>query len=382
METFYINNFYKTLREFLVNLRKTYPELKEDLDNYYIYIKKTKKKKFIKKFMNNLQPYAESISKNDESIFKKNEQVNILRNIDFTQIFKRSNDSNKKIIWQYLQSLFILGNFILNAGDIVKQLGSINTEKTDNSESNTEGELDEGANILKSMLDNMKNSSGSEANTNSTANTEGAAEGGSEESQENPFGFIEDLAKEIAADIKVPEGANPNNPGELLQSLLFSKDGGGFSNIISNVSEKIKNKFESGELNEEKIMKQTQSMMGNLSKQFGANMPDMSKDGAMNEENFGKMMQGMSSMLGGLGGAGGGGGGLGNLASMFGSMMGGGNDDDEMPDLDEMIKKNKKGGVDYRANLKREKLRQKLKERQTERMNKIKGLRGDKEENK
>ena len=104
-------------------------------------------------------------------------------------------------------------------------------------------------------------------------------------------------------------------------------------------------------------MKQTQSMMGNLSKQFGANMPDMSKDGAMNEENFGKMMQGMSSMLGGLGGAGGGGGGLGNLASMFGSMMGGGNDDEEMPDLDEMIKKNKKGGVDYRANLKREKLR-------------------------
>ena len=381
METFYINNFYKTLREFLVNLRKTYPELKEDLDNYYIYIKKTKKKKFIKKFMNNLQPYAECISKNDESIFKKNEQVNILRNIDFSQIFKRTNDSNKKIIWQYLQSLYILGNFILNAGDIVKQLGSINTEKTENSESKPESELGEGANILKSMLDNMKNTStDTDSNTTNTANTENEAEGASKESQENPFGFIEDLAKEIAADIKVPEGANPNNPGELLQSLLFSKDGGGFSNIISNVSEKIKTKFESGELNEEKIMKQTQSMMGNLSKQFGANMPDMSKDGAMNEENFGKMMQGMTSMLGGLGG-GGGGGGLGNLASMFGSMMGGGNDD-EMPDLDEMIKKNKKGGVDYRANLKREKLRQKLKERQTERMNKIKGINGDKEEKK
>ena len=41
MDAFYINNFYKTLREFLVNLRKTYPELKEELDNYYIYIKKT-----------------------------------------------------------------------------------------------------------------------------------------------------------------------------------------------------------------------------------------------------------------------------------------------------------------------------------------------------
>ena len=49
METFYINNFYKALREFLVNLRKTYPELKEDLDNYYIHQKK--KKKFMKKFI-------------------------------------------------------------------------------------------------------------------------------------------------------------------------------------------------------------------------------------------------------------------------------------------------------------------------------------------
>ena len=120
--------------------------------------------------MNNLQPYAESISKNDESIFKKNEQVNILRNIDFTQIFKRTNDTNKKVIWQYLQSLYILGNFILNAGDIVKQLGSINTEKPEDGESKPESELGEGANILKSMLDNMKNSSGSESNTTSTAN--------------------------------------------------------------------------------------------------------------------------------------------------------------------------------------------------------------------
>ena len=40
---------------------------------------------------------------------------------------------------------------LLEYGDIVKQLGSINTEKTDNSESNTEGQLDEGANILKSI---------------------------------------------------------------------------------------------------------------------------------------------------------------------------------------------------------------------------------------
>ena len=376
MDAFYINNFYKTLREFLVNLRKTYPELKEDLDNYYIYIKKTKKRKFIKKFMNNLSQYAEYISKNDESIFKKGEQVNILKNIDFSQIFKRSNDANKKVIWQYLQSLYILGNFIINTENIAKQIESIRTgENNESGESATEN----GANLLKTMLDNMKNSENTES-TESTENNGGENKEGNE-SNENPFGFIEDLAKEIAADIKVPEGANPNNPGELLQSLLFSKDGGGFSNIISNVSEKIKNKFESGELNEEKIMKQTQSMMGNLSKQFGGNMPDLSKDGAMNEENLGKMMESVTSMMGGLGGSGGGLGNLGNLASMFGGMMGGG-DDDEMPDLDEMVKKNRKGGVDYRANLKREKLRQKLKERQTERMNKIKGLRGGKEENK
>ena len=124
-----------------------------------------------------------------------------------------------------MQSLFILGNFILNAGDIVKQLGSINTEKTDNSESNTEEELDEGANILKSMLDNIKNttSSSETKSTENSSNAEGETEGASEESQENPFGFIEDLAKEIAADIKVPEGANPNNPVNYCNHYYFQK---------------------------------------------------------------------------------------------------------------------------------------------------------------
>ena len=65
--------------------------------------------------MNNLSQYAEYISKNDESIFKKGEQVNILKNIDFSQIFKRSTDANKRVIWQYLQSLYILGNFIIKS---------------------------------------------------------------------------------------------------------------------------------------------------------------------------------------------------------------------------------------------------------------------------
>jgi len=118
---------------------------------------------------------------------------------------------------------------------------------------------------------------------------------------------LADIAKEISKDIDV-EALKDKEPEEIINSLFdFSGSNNMLGDIVSKISSTIGTKMNSGEINQDDIMKEAFSMMS----MFGGS--DMSKNPIV-----GQMLQGM------MGGMGGGNplGGLGAFANMFG--MGGG----------------------------------------------------------
>ena len=86
----------------------------------------TKKNKFIKYVVSKLEPYSHDISHNNTEIFNTDEPVYLLKYIDFRKFFgDEVSDENKSIIWQYLQSLYIMGNFILQGNSLLKGLKNL-----------------------------------------------------------------------------------------------------------------------------------------------------------------------------------------------------------------------------------------------------------------
>ena len=359
------NKFFKLLRQFLRNLEEQFPNSKSQVASFRKLMNNTKKNKFIKYVVTKLEPYSHDISHNNTEIFNTDEPVYLLKYIDFRKFFKDEvSDENKSIIWQYLQSLYIMGNFILQGNSLLKGLKNLEENLNVNDETSTSNTENNAMNdALKNMFENLQKAQSQkeqaqndESNTDNNDNTQKS----SDNNQSNPFGFIEELASEIANEIEIPDDLKRPDakPADLFHSIFFSKENH-FANMVSKVGEKIQKKMESGELNQEKLFSQTQDIMANMQKGLGEmqNDPEMMKQ-------MGGMTNILQSMMGGLNGKGGKGPDMGSMMNMFSSMMGGKNgddDDEEMPDLSELQETwRKTRNQEYRAAMRKEQLRKKL----------------------
>lgn len=359
------NKFFKLLRQFLRNLEEQFPNSKSQVASFRKLMNNTKKNKFIKYVVTKLEPYSHDISHNNTEIFNTDEPVYLLKYIDFRKFFKDEvSDENKSIIWQYLQSLYIMGNFILQGNSLLKGLKNLEENLNVNDETNESNTENNAMNdALKNMFENLQKAQSQkeqaqndESNTDNNDNTQKS----SDNNQSNPFGFIEELASEIANEIEIPDDLKRPDakPADLFHSIFFSKENH-FANMVSKVGEKIQKKMESGELNQEKLFSQTQDIMANMQKGLGEmqNDPEMMKQ-------MGGMTNILQSMMGGLNGKGGKGPDMGSMMNMFSSMMGGKNgddDDEEMPDLSELQETwRKTRNQEYRAAMRKEQLRKKL----------------------
>ena len=364
------NKFFKLLRQFLRSLEEQFPNSKNQISSFRKLMNNTKKNKFIKYVVTKLEPHSSDISHNNVEIFRSKDPVYLLKYIDFRKFFRDDvSEETRSIIWQYLQSLYIMGNFILQGNNLLKGLKSfeenLNTnDNVNDSENNNEPMND----ALKNMFENLQKAQEQNTTNTNENSTEGTQDNKQENKQENkqdnnsnPFGFIEELASEIANEIEIPEDLKKpdTKPADLFHSIFFSKENH-FANMVSKVGEKIHKKMESGELNQEKLFSQTQDVMANMQKGLGEmqNDPEMMKQ-------MGGMTNILQSMMGGLNGKGGKGPDMGNMMNMFSSMMGGNNnedgEDEEMPDLSELQDKWKKTrNQEYRAAIRKEQLRKKL----------------------
>ena len=107
-----LSSFVKTFKEFINDLKNVYPEYKETLEKNILEEDNIEiNSMIIEHFMMSINPYLLQISKKDESIFQnENEKITIFKGIDFGDLWSKSNDTNKGIIWKYLHTLILIGN--------------------------------------------------------------------------------------------------------------------------------------------------------------------------------------------------------------------------------------------------------------------------------
>lgn len=272
-----IEYFNDYTRDFVRDIQVTFPEYKELLGDYYqdILVEESQNTdKHVKRFMRKMREFKTEISTKSADLYK--EPIFILKNLDFKILFESTelSDDNREKMWDYIQTLFVLGESIINDSERVKKLVKNfkrlrNQDVTGNSESTevadtnadstneatreaTEEVADEEDEHILNMLKNL-----SERKT-------------SKPLDENMFenGMIGKLAQELSEELDIEKmGLNISEDGNVdsvFSNLLSGDNPMKFMNLIQTVGQKIQTKMETNGLDQDALVNEATSMMSNL----------------------------------------------------------------------------------------------------------------------
>ena len=116
-----IERFYKTLNDFLFELEENFPNMKEAVQKYSLKIEFKEEKdkiKYILKYFDNSKKYKDFITNSNGEVFKEQEVVELIPDIDFCKVWNvkyKSEQDKEKIwtsIWKFLQILFIISDLV------------------------------------------------------------------------------------------------------------------------------------------------------------------------------------------------------------------------------------------------------------------------------
>lgn len=285
-----IEYFNEYMKMFVLEIKGSFPEFNDIIDGYYtelISSDSCNDDKYVKRFMRKLKDYKTQISGKDTSMF--NGELCVLKNVDFEKIFASDilTENSREKIWEYLQTLYVLGESIISDSErvknLVKNFQRLRDDTLGEEEATNECETEED----RELLDMLKNIAEQNQNTNS--------EPLSPEMFEN--GVIGKLAKELSEEINVESlGLNidENTSADQMFSNLISGDNPmKFMNLLQTVGQKIQDKVSAEGIDQNDLINEATQMMGSLS--GGGN----------------SMFDALLKKAGGAAGAGGGG--LGNL---------------------------------------------------------------------
>ena len=321
-----VQRFNKTVRELLQDIESVYPNLAESIQTFntkYDVALETNTT-YLNYFIIHINPLSEYIASKSAELFTK---ADFLEGIDIQSIMNDPESAgNQEVIWKYLESLYLLSHKYLkslntddtNDDNVVEQLKAMGFD---------ESYMKEQTEQLMKIIANMQIPLAGSSATTTTTETTPAAETADtnstkpkedvklppemEKMTEQMFGgMIGNLAKEIAAGID-PSTLNidPNNPQALLQGLL-SGENSNLMGLVQSISGKLQSKIESGELNQDALFNEANSIMGNFKNMPGFEGLAGGAGGAAGGFDPSMMMNMFSAMggmsgLGGLGGLGG-----------------------------------------------------------------------------
>ena len=250
-----IEYFNYTFKLFIQDIIKIKSDYKETLEDYYKELLEQENcndDKYIKRFMRKIGEHKKLISEKSDELFANS--ILLLKNVDFHELWNSEGMTQeyKETIWEYVQTLYVLGETIISDSDKIKNLVENFKKIRNNEEVNpSSGEDEELINMIKNLSENQE--------------------------KENPLfdenilenGLIGGLAKELAEDINLDDlnlniSENSDNLNDVFSNLLSGDNPMNFMNLIQNVGQKIQNKLENADLDQNKLMEEAQSMMGML----------------------------------------------------------------------------------------------------------------------
>ena len=148
-----ITAFNDMMGQFLMELHKTFPEEK-GLKKYitaYEMLRQTNPKKIVTGFMENIGPYVDKVSARDESFFlNDSDNIEFLKPLNICKCWPEASDGTKAAIWQYIQTLYMLGTTITSiTADTLAMIENVAKQCADKMQSEG-GDIDE-SQLMKSM---------------------------------------------------------------------------------------------------------------------------------------------------------------------------------------------------------------------------------------
>lgn len=148
-----VTAFNDMMGQFLMELHKTFPEEK-GLKKYiaaFDLIKDTAPKKIVEGFMENVSPFANKLSTRDESFFLVDSTtIDFLKPLNITTCWPEASEGTKNAIWQYIQTLYMLGTTITSIPpETLSMIENVAKQCADKMQSEG-GEIDE-SQLMKSM---------------------------------------------------------------------------------------------------------------------------------------------------------------------------------------------------------------------------------------
>ena len=156
-----IGAFNDMLEQFLTELMGTFPEEKS-IKKYHAgfdILRKSNPKKVVEGFMATIAPVSNKIMNKDESILDDN--LEILDELRIKKHWENGiSDNTKGAIWQYLQTLYMLGTTITSIpAETLDMIEGVAKQCADKMQSGEQGALDEGSlmSAMSGLFGNMMN---------------------------------------------------------------------------------------------------------------------------------------------------------------------------------------------------------------------------------
>lgn len=108
-----LSSFNELMQQFLDELQIAFPDdpkLKKHQSNFSI-LKKANARKPLNSFMEEVAPHANKIMTKDESYFLESTDT-FITDLDIKTKWETCSENTKSAIWQYLQTLYIIGTTI------------------------------------------------------------------------------------------------------------------------------------------------------------------------------------------------------------------------------------------------------------------------------
>ena len=282
-----IEYFNYNLKLSVLDIIKIFPELEETLREYYAVVlteDSSNEDKFIKRYMRKMTDYKHHISQKNNDIF--NESIHVLKSVDFKDLWKREEmkESIKNTIWDYMQTLFVIGETIVSDSNSIKKLvENFKKIRETNDETNTSSKT-----LTETSTESTPKEDGVDGNEEDKVDTSGEEVNNevlemlkslSEKTTQNDApelneelinnGLIGNLAKELSEDINLDDfnlnmNEDNSNVGEVFSNLISGDNPMKFMNLIQNVGQKIQSKLSDGNIDQSKLVDEAQKMMGML----------------------------------------------------------------------------------------------------------------------
>jgi len=275
-------------------------------------------------FVDNWYPHMEAVSSaNLEHFVTKEIDPDLFPSLPFLKVMSGVNARNRDIIWEYLHTLFALS---ISTKEVKSKYGKIEKDEKEDDEAFATRKAH-----YETVQKTVENFPALVANMVSWKRERGDQKE-QEPSQEVPpvdEKFLENssltkLAQEISQEINADEILNLESgiedPSSLFKALLSGDESSGIGKLMRTVTDKLKTKMDSGEVNQDDLFRDANVLLQNMGRQAqsatgqtggasggGAPLPNLG--------NFMSMAQNLAAMgdlfggagFGGLGGMGAGG---------------------------------------------------------------------------